>query len=44
MRWSDMRNTREAPDEETRAALAMLPRLGWVVAAAMGLALLLLTR
>ncbi|WP_267888452.1 morphogenic membrane protein MmpB [Streptomyces sp. SBT349] len=39
MLWSDMR---ERPDEETRAARAMLRRLGWVVAAAMVLAVLLL--
>ncbi|MDT0447001.1 morphogenic membrane protein MmpB [Streptomyces johnsoniae] len=41
MRWSDMR---ERPDEEARAAQAMLARLGWVLAAAMGLVVLLLAR
>ncbi|WP_394813811.1 morphogenic membrane protein MmpB [Streptomyces litchfieldiae] len=39
MRWSDMR---ERPNEEARAARAMLDRVGWVVATAMVLAALLI--
>ncbi|WP_183091473.1 morphogenic membrane protein MmpB [Streptomyces radicis] len=47
MLWSDLRKTADAPDapdDEARTALAMLGRVGWVLAVAMVTAATLLLR